>query len=890
MKYPPASATHASMTETALPISTCPLDIFTFQCWLKTTSGGQVYQYISESTQTGFSVSINSRGHIECAVITTQIRIDTISTLGGLNDDHWHLLSVCCQYNEIQCYVDGELTHIQQHHIPLTGNDECHAYSSLSTHPLETVFDGSIVDILLLNRGLTEAEVFDYYRHPEPQKTITDHNLHIYQRKHASHRNNLNLITPKKQEVMLIIFNDTEYDFKKTTPSSNVFLKQLPNIIPANERCAYIIESGHECWPHFMYQVDYIANNRRDIRLSIDILKSLTAYRSAIDITVAAELEYDCLINQSTENRLSAEIRISENTVITQAKHFTRFINEVSTYISAENRVTNGHYYSEQQLLVNTGKQMISYQQACQLFNRRLQKRPLAIIQCTSTHDVKVVYKAAIDYHLPISVRSGGHDHEGESGQTNTIVIDLSNMDSIEIDPISGIAAIGPGTSINTLTTHLAKRGLMIPHSTSASVGLAGFIMGGGWGPWTRKYGMCCESLLQAEIVLGIGETQMISAANKPELLWALKGGGGLSYGIVTRFFVQTFPLPSNLLKFELEWNCYRPETQTLIETTPTLGLLERWEETISADNTPCLLGTNLKIHAKPLLCMGNEFEPARGLKPEPSQAETALTSFEPHSVKHHCVMYGHWEGTLASLEDFIKCQFTELGLRPDRIGIETLGGLTKVYGESLMESWNRESFQRLQQQSQAARQGLSQNPQMKEGHWQDLSQPAPHRVTSRLADRTGCKAGHIGLLNSLTSRQILEGNRQLGLFTYVTLGAITGDFYRKMSASQKKQSAFPYKEKAYIIQYQAWWNTELEEKAQHHDNTVYNRINKALDWIDVCRDANIPHTSGAFISYKDKTIPTSVYFDQNYAELQRIKGAYCQDPLNHFRSRKSII
>lgn len=75
---------------------------------------------------------------------------------------------------------------------------------------------------------------------------------------------------------MLIIFNDTEYDFKKLTPSSNLFLKQLPNIIPSNERCAYIIESSNECWPHFIYQVDYIASECSDIKISVDIFKSLT--------------------------------------------------------------------------------------------------------------------------------------------------------------------------------------------------------------------------------------------------------------------------------------------------------------------------------------------------------------------------------------------------------------------------------------------------------------------------------------------------------------------------------------------------------------------------------------------------------------------------------------
>ncbi len=85
MKHKPTSTKETSVTEIVLPIGTCPLDIFTFQCWLKTTHGGHIYQYVSEPTQTGFSVQINSLGHIECAINTTLLRIEAISTLGGLN-------------------------------------------------------------------------------------------------------------------------------------------------------------------------------------------------------------------------------------------------------------------------------------------------------------------------------------------------------------------------------------------------------------------------------------------------------------------------------------------------------------------------------------------------------------------------------------------------------------------------------------------------------------------------------------------------------------------------------------------------------------------------------------------------------------------------------------
>ncbi|UXM83667.1 FAD-binding protein [Shewanella seohaensis] len=532
------TASMNSLSLTPLPLSHT-LDVFTFQAWVKTLQGGTVFQYCDQANYPSFIVQVTPLGHIEIRVNSQLLQIDTISTLGGLNDGYWHLLSITYQYHELSCFIDGDEIHLQQHSIPLT--DEAKLKFATQT---TTDFDGEIVNINLIETCLTEAEILDCYLHPHQQAALIDSNLYIYPKKHAKHELQLMPTQLARQEVMLIIFNETEYSFNKQNLNSNHFNKQLPSIIPAHERCAYMIESSSDNWPHFIYKANYQAKESADIKLSFDILKSLTPHRSHIDLQLSNELEFDCFISQSTSSRLTAEIRISENIVTRQAKHFMRFINEVRSHIASDHIITDGQYYAEQDFWVSTGQQMLAYEKACQLFNRRLQKKPLAIIKCRSSQEVKLVYKTAVDYHLAISVRSSGHDHEGESGETNSIVIDLSSMNSIELDPISGIVAIGPGCTMQALTSYLAQKGLMLPHSTSASHALAGFIMGGGWGPWCRKYGMCCESLVQAEIVLGIGETQVVSAANKPELLWALKGGGGLSYGIVTRFLCRPLPCP----------------------------------------------------------------------------------------------------------------------------------------------------------------------------------------------------------------------------------------------------------------------------------------------------------------------------------------------------------
>ena len=156
-----------------------------------------------------------------------------------------------------------------------------------------------------------QLQILDCYLHPHQQAALIDSNLYIYPKKHAKHELQLMPTQLARQEVMLIIFNDTEYSFNKQNLNSNHFNKQLPSIIPAHERCAYMIESSSDNWPHFIYKANYQAKESADIKLSFDILKSLTPHRSHIDLQLSNELEFDCFISQSTSSRLTAEIRIS---------------------------------------------------------------------------------------------------------------------------------------------------------------------------------------------------------------------------------------------------------------------------------------------------------------------------------------------------------------------------------------------------------------------------------------------------------------------------------------------------------------------------------------------------------------------------------------------------
>lgn len=524
------------------------------------------------------------------------------------------------------------------------------------------------------------------------------------------------------------------------------------------------------------------------------------------------------------------------------------------------------------------------------IFNRRLQFNPFVIVYCESPEDVQNTFKAANNNKLPFKVRAGGHDHEGECTGTNIVLIDVSKMnypkhdnEKVYIKNIDGekIAHIRPGIRFKDLTSRLADQDVMIPHGTCATVGIAGFTMGGGWGPWTRKYGMCCERLVGATILLGNGEFAELNEKNGeiPDLLWALRGGGGMSYGIVTELRIKTFELPKILHRFNVVWNPYSHLNPDKVEENiPTLEVLKKWEEIIQPNNSPQLIGTNLKVSAR-------------------SWDENTPIPYK--TIYLNCQFNGYWEGDEISLREFIKDNFKGvLAVTDNMLTIEPATGADfehkSNYGEHLMSSWDRESFNEIK---------LSMLPPellMGTPLQPDLDLPAPHKITSRLVDKKGLgEEGHQKLIESLCSPLLNEHNRKNTITSYITLGAITGEFYKK---HPETNSAFPYNDKQYTIQYQCWWEAldanmdpaikkYIEEKIKNfQDNTLYDYTNRALDWIEVCRDFDIPNTSGAFISFKDSSIPTKTYFAQNYNELIRIKEQYSKDPYNHFRTRKTII
>ena len=499
------------------------------------------------------------------------------------------------------------------------------------------------------------------------------------------------------------------------------------------------------------------------------------------------------------------------------------------------------------------------YNEMRQVFNRKFQFKPAAIVFCTCSEHVAAVITITRKYDWEIRVRSGGHDHEGECSATDAVLIDFADMKKVDVDTQAGVARIQPGIPFQELIPLLNSYNVSLPHGTCGTVRIAGFTFGGGWGPWTRGRGMCCESLAGATIVLGNGEIRQLSEDSTDEsdrdLLWALRGGGGMSYGVVTELVIKTFPLPPSIIQFNVVWT-----------TSPALSVLKAWEDVIAPDKNEALVGTNLKIMGKPY---------------DGGPVETSV---------HECTFYGYYAGSIPELEADLDRWFKEVPPteknipKPPLTAKNTKGIVTNTGGAWAFSGWDRVSVTAKKQKMLGSRQvGLIQP---------DTDEPGPHKITSRLVKEEGLDdEGRKTLIRSLESTLIHPEDTEAALYCYVTLGAIWGPYYKNYNpADHPLGSAFPYKKRPYTIQYQAWWDegTKDIEAGKKYDVNLYT--NEAQDWIEECRQRNFPQTEGAFISFKDSSVPTREYFLQFFERLRQVKLNYSKDPDNRLRSRKTII
>jgi FAD/FMN-containing dehydrogenase len=192
------------------------------------------------------------------------------------------------------------------------------------------------------------------------------------------------------------------------------------------------------------------------------------------------------------------------------------------------------------------------YNAARVLYDTRYDRvMPQAVAFCESLSDVQKTLRWARRHHIHIVPRSGGHSYGGYS-TTSGVIVDVSRLHAILLTA-DHRAAVGAGARLIDVYAALAQRGRTIPAGTCPTVGIAGLTQGGGIGMSARKFGLTCDNLLEATVVLADGRALVANAKNHPDLYWALRGGGGGNFGIVTRFVFRTHPV-GDVVTYALEW------------------------------------------------------------------------------------------------------------------------------------------------------------------------------------------------------------------------------------------------------------------------------------------------------------------------------------------------
>jgi FAD/FMN-containing dehydrogenase len=175
------------------------------------------------------------------------------------------------------------------------------------------------------------------------------------------------------------------------------------------------------------------------------------------------------------------------------------------------------------------------YDEARAVWNVRFDRRPDVIVRCRRAEDVQAAVNAARDHRLRLSVKGGGHAYAANTVGEGGLLIDLSPMNEIEVDPEARTARVGPGARWGALAAATEGHGLVAVGGTVSTVGVAGLTLGGGSGYLSRKHGMAVDNLLSAEVVTADGRRVTASSDENADLFWALRGGSG-NFGVVTSF------------------------------------------------------------------------------------------------------------------------------------------------------------------------------------------------------------------------------------------------------------------------------------------------------------------------------------------------------------------
>ncbi|MFI7067119.1 FAD-binding oxidoreductase [Kribbella sp. NPDC050124] len=182
------------------------------------------------------------------------------------------------------------------------------------------------------------------------------------------------------------------------------------------------------------------------------------------------------------------------------------------------------------------------YDRVRRVYNGMIDRRPALIARCRGVADVVQTVRFAREHGLPVAIRGGGHSVAGHGTCDGGVLVDLSLMRDVRVDPANHSVRVAGGATLADLDGDTQLFGLATPSGQVSMTGIAGLALNGGMGMLQRKYGLTCDNLLSADVVTADGQVVTAGPDSHPELFWALRGGGG-NFGVVTSFEFRCHPV-----------------------------------------------------------------------------------------------------------------------------------------------------------------------------------------------------------------------------------------------------------------------------------------------------------------------------------------------------------
>ena len=196
-----------------------------------------------------------------------------------------------------------------------------------------------------------------------------------------------------------------------------------------------------------------------------------------------------------------------------------------------------------------------AYEDGRKVWNGMVNRKPAMIAYCACPDDVALAVTFARSRDVPLAVRAGGHSPAGSSVADGGLVLDVSRLSGIRLDPKGRIAHAGAGLTLGAFDAATQAEGLATTMGVNSTTGSAGLTLGGGFGKLGRKYGLACDNLLSAEVVTADGRHLRAGADENADLFWGLRGGGG-NFGVVTAFAFRLHPVGPMILHASLTYDC----------------------------------------------------------------------------------------------------------------------------------------------------------------------------------------------------------------------------------------------------------------------------------------------------------------------------------------------